>query len=200
MRLLVGLGNPGARCARTRHNLGFLAVDAIQRRHGFRPWRAKFQAELAESAASGEERIYLLKPQTFMNLSGEAVGAASRLYKIAPEQIAVFHDDIDLDPGKLRVKLGGGSAGHNGLRSIDDAIGNGYWRVRVGIGHPGSRELVEPYVLQNFEADELEWVKPLIEAMTEAFPLLVADDTNGFAAKVAAILHPNPKNPPPVEG
>ncbi len=196
MRLLVGLGNPGARYERTRHNLGFLAVNAIQRHHGFRPWRAKFQAELAESATAGE-RIYLLKPQTFMNLSGEAVGAASRLYKIAPDQIAVFHDDIDLDPGKLRVKLGGGSAGHNGLRSIDDAIGNNYWRVRVGIGHPGARELVEPYVLQNFEADELEWLKPLIEAMTEAFPLLVADDTGGFATKVAAILHPNPKNAPP---
>jgi peptidyl-tRNA hydrolase, PTH1 family len=198
MRLLVGLGNPGARYEHTRHNLGFMAVDAIQRHHGFRPWRAKFQGELAESATAGE-RTYLLKPQTFMNLSGDAVGAASRLYKLEPEQIAVFHDDIDLDPGKLRVKLGGGNAGHNGLRSIDDAIGNNYWRVRVGIGHPGARELVEPYVLQNFEADELEWVKPLIEAMTEAFPLLVSDDANGFATKVAAILHPNPKNPPPVQ-
>jgi PTH1 family peptidyl-tRNA hydrolase len=198
MRLLVGLGNPGARYERTRHNLGFMALDSIQKSPGFRPWRAKFQGELAESAAAGE-RTYLLKPQTFMNLSGDAVGAASRLYKLAPEQIAVFHDDIDLDPGKLRVKLGGGNAGHNGLRSIDDAIGNNYWRVRVGIGHPGARELVEPYVLQNFEDDELEWLDPLIAAMTAAFPLLVSDDTNGFATKVAATLHPNPKNPPPVQ-
>jgi len=198
MRLLVGLGNPGARYARTRHNLGFMAIDAIQSRHGFRPWRAKFQAELSETASPGE-RIYLLKPQTFMNLSGEAVGAAARLYKIEPGQIAVFHDDIDLDPGKLRVKRGGGSGGHNGLRSIDDAIGNDYWRVRVGIGHPGSRELVEPYVLQNFERDEMEWVTPTIEALAECYPLLVADDTNGYSTKLAAILHPNPKNPPPAE-
>jgi PTH1 family peptidyl-tRNA hydrolase len=198
MRLLVGLGNPGARYARTRHNLGFMAIDAIQSSHGFRPWRAKFQGELAESADAGE-RIYLLKPQTFMNLSGEAVGAAARLYKLEPGQIAVFHDDIDLDPGKLRVKRGGGSGGHNGLRSIDDAIGNDYWRVRVGIGHPGSRELVEPYVLQNFERDEMEWVTPTIAALAECFPLLVADDTNGFSTRLAAMLHPNPKNPPPAE-
>jgi len=175
-----------------------MAIDAIQKSHGFRPWRAKFQGELAESADAGE-RIYLLKPQTFMNLSGEAVGAASRLYKLEPGQIAVFHDDIDLDPGKLRVKRGGGSGGHNGLRSIDDAIGNDYWRVRVGIGHPGSRELVEPYVLQNFERDEMEWVTPTIAALAECFPLLVADDTNGFSTRLAAMLHPNPKNPPPAE-
>ncbi len=200
MRLLVGLGNPGARYERTRHNIGFLAVDAIQRHHGFRPWRAKFQAELAESATAGE-RVYLLKPQTFMNLSGEAVGAAARFYKIEPDQIAVFHDEIDLDPGKLRVKLGGGSAGHNGLRSIDDAIGNGYWRVRLGIGHPGSRELVRALCAAEFRMPT-RWngSTPLIAAMAEACPLLVADDTNGFATKVAAILHPqSARTRPPAE-
>jgi peptidyl-tRNA hydrolase, PTH1 family len=196
MRLFVGLGNPGARYERTRHNLGFIAVDAIRQRHQFAAWRAKFQGELAEATTKAGEKIYLLKPQTFMNLSGDAVGAASRLYKLDPSQIAVFHDDIDLEPGRLRVKQGGGSAGHNGLRSIDDAIGRDYWRVRVGIGHPGVRELVEPYVLQNFEADEMAWLSPLITAMAEAFPLLVLDDAEGFAAKVAAILKPDRKDAP----
>ncbi|HVA34651.1 MAG TPA: aminoacyl-tRNA hydrolase [Stellaceae bacterium] len=187
MRLIVGLGNPGARYERTRHNAGFMAVDAIQRHHQFAVWRSKFQGELAEATTKAGEKIYLLKPQTFMNLSGDAVGAASRLYKLAPSQVCVIHDDIDLDPGDLRVKRGGGTAGHNGLRSLDDAIGNDYWRVRIGIGHPGARELVEPYVLHDFGSDEIKWLKPLIDALTEAFPLLVLDDTAGFAAKVASL-------------
>ena len=174
-----------------------LATPAKTSPDQFAAWRAKFQGELAVATTKAGERIFLLKPQTFMNLSGDSVGAAARLYKIEPAAIAVFHDDIDLDPGQLRVKRGGGSAGHNGLRSIDDAIGNDYWRVRIGIGHPGARELVEPYVLQNFEADEMAWVTPLIEALAEAFPLLVLDDAAGFATKVAAILRPNPKNAPP---
>jgi len=191
MRLIVGLGNPGARYERTRHNVGFMALDAIQRKHQFAAWRSKFQGELAEATLKAGEKVYLLKPQTFMNLSGDSVGAASRLYKLAPSQIAVFHDDIDLDPGELRVKRGGGTAGHNGLRSLDDAIGNDYWRVRVGIGHPGMKELVEPYVLHDFDADELKWLAPLINAFVEAFPLLVLDDAAGFAAKVAALRPPN---------
>lgn len=196
MRLIVGLGNPGARYERTRHNVGFMALDAIQRKHPFAAWRSKFQGELAEATLKAGEKVYLLKPLTFMNRSGESVGAAARLYKIEPPQICVFHDDIDLDPGELRVKRGGGTAGHNGLRSLDDAVGNDYWRVRVGIGHPGARELVEPYVLHDFDADEIEWLKPLIDAFAEAFSLLVLDDAVRFAAKVAALREPNRKEPP----
>jgi len=190
VRLFVGLGNPGARYERTRHNVGFMALDAIQRKHQFAAWRSKFQGELAEATLKAGEKVYLLKPQTFMNLSGDSVGAAARLYKLDPSQICVFHDDIDLDPGELRVKRGGGTAGHNGLRSLDDAIGNDYWRVRVGIGHPGQRELVEPYVLHDFDADEVKWLTPLIDAFVEAFPLLVLDDTAGFTSKVAALRPP----------
>ena len=133
MKLVVGLGNPGPKYERTRHNIGFMAVDAIVRRHGFGPFRSKFQGEIAEGSIGGE-RIYALKPQTYMNASGEAVGAAARFYKIPPEEIAVLYDEIDLAPGKLKVKRGGGAAGHNGIRSIDAAIGNDYWRVRLGVG------------------------------------------------------------------
>lgn len=195
MRLLVGLGNPGTRYERNRHNIGFMAVDALVRRHGFGPFRGKFQAEIAEGAVAGE-RVYALKPQTFMNLSGDAVGAAARFYKIAPEEIAVIHDDLDLAEGKLRVKRGGGSAGHNGLRSIDEAIGADYWRVRLGIGHPGAKELVMPYVLQNFTAEETSWVAPLVDAVADALPLLVANDAPGFMTRVALILKPPPPKPP----
>ena len=203
MRLIVGLGNPGARYAMNRHNIGFMAVDAIAKRHAFGPWRAKFQGALAEGTI-GDAKIMVLKPETFMNLSGDSVGAAARFYKIEPQEIAVIHDEIDLAEGKMRVKRGGGAAGHNGLRSIDDAIGQDYWRVRVGVGHPGMKELVEAYVLQNFLPEEKLWLEPLIAAMAEAAPLLVADDTSGFMTKVALITKP-PKhtphpNPPPQGG
>jgi PTH1 family peptidyl-tRNA hydrolase len=200
LRLIVGLGNPGARYQRNRHNIGFMAVDAVVRRHGFGPYRGKFQGAIAEGSIGGE-RVYALKPETFMNASGDAVGEAARFYKIAPEEIAVLYDEIDLAPGKLRVKRGGGAAGHNGIRSLDDAIGEDYWRVRLGVGHPGVKELVMPYVLQNFAAEELLWLKPLIEAVAEAMPLLVADDAPGFMNKVALILKPPPpKLPRPTEG
>ncbi|HXQ51514.1 MAG TPA: aminoacyl-tRNA hydrolase [Stellaceae bacterium] len=195
MRLIVGLGNPGARYALTRHNVGFIAVAAFAKRHGFAAFRSKFQGEIAEGDIAGE-RVYALRPQTFMNLSGDAVGAASRFYKIAPSEIAVIHDEIDLAPGKLKVKRGGGTAGHNGLRSIEAAIGADFWRVRIGIGHPGMKELVEPYVLQNFTAEERLWMGPLIDAVAEAMPLLVADDAQGFMTKVALILRPPPPKPP----
>jgi PTH1 family peptidyl-tRNA hydrolase len=195
MRLLVGLGNPGARYAMTRHNVGFMAIDAIARRYDFKPFRPKFQGALAEGQI-GETRLLALKPETFMNASGDSVGAAARFYKIAPEEIAVIHDEIDLADGKMRVKLGGGSAGHNGLRSIDDALGPDYWRVRVGIGHPGMRELVEAYVLQNFSAEDRVWLDPLLAAMAEAAPVLAASDTAGFMSKVALILKPNPPKAP----
>jgi len=195
MRLIVGLGNPGARYERTRHNVGFVAADAIHRRHGFGPWRAKFQGLLAEGVL-GAERVYLLKPQTFMNVSGDSVAEAARFYKIPLAEIAVIHDEIDLEPGKLRVKQGGGAAGHNGLRSIDAVLGEDYWRVRIGVGHPGVKELVEPYVLQNFSAEDQAWLPPLIDAIVDAFPVLIADGTAAFTTKVALILKPNRKEPP----
>ena len=195
MRLIVGLGNPGSRYARNRHNIGFMAVDALVRRHEFSPYRAKFSSEVAEGTVAGE-RVLALKPMTFMNLSGDAVGACARFLKIEPEEIAVIHDELDLAPGKLRVKRGGSSAGHNGLRSIDDAIGPDYWRVRLGIGHPGSKELVLPYVLQNFDAEEIGWVGPLNDAIAEALPLLVKNDAPAFMSKVALILNPPPPKPP----
>ncbi|SRR5579875_149780 len=194
MRLIVGLGNPGARYERTRHNVGFMAADAIHRRHDFGPWRAKFEGLLAEGALHGS-RAYLLKPQTFMNASGESVAEAARFYKIPPAEIVVIHDEIDLEPGKLRVKQGGGAAGHNGLRSIDALIGEDYWRVRIGVGHPGVKELVEPYVLQNFSTDDLAWLPPLIDAVAEAFPVLIADGAAAFTTKVALLLKPNRKAP-----
>ncbi len=194
MRLIVGLGNPGPRYERNRHNIGFMAVDACVRRHGFGPFRAKFEGMIAEGNVAGE-RIYALKPQTYMNLSGDCVGAAARFYKIPPEEIAVIYDEIDLQPGKIRVKRGGGAAGHNGVRSIDAAIGADYWRVRLGVGHPGLKELVQAYVLQNFTAEEMRWVLPLVEATAEALPLLVEDDPPGFANKVALILNPPPPKP-----
>ncbi len=196
MRLLVGLGNPGARYERTRHNIGFMAADAIVRRHGLPPFRAKFQGEVTEGLIGGV-RTLVLKPQTFMNLSGDSVGAAARFYKIEPREIAVLHDELDLAPGKLKVKQGGGAAGHNGLRSIDANLGPDYWRVRLGIGHPGAKELVLAYVLQNFAAEEQSsWLPALIDAIAEATPLLAADDVASFMSKVSTILNPRPPKPP----
>lgn len=190
MRFLVGLGNPGARYARNRHNIGFMAVDAIARRHRASGFRSRFKGELAEASIGGE-RVLLLKPQTFMNASGEAVGAAARFFKILPEDVIAIHDEIDLRPGKLRVKRGGGSAGHNGLRSIDAEIGPDYWRVRIGVGHPGIKELVQPYVLQNFSSEELTgWVGPLLDALAETIPLLVSGAPDAFMSEVARRFAP----------
>ncbi len=185
MRLVVGLGNPGLRYAKNRHNIGFIAVDAIARRYGLPAFRDRFKGELSEGPIGGEKRL-LLKPQTFMNASGEAVLAAASFYRIPPGEIVVIHDEIDLKPGKLRVKRGGGSAGHNGLRSIDALLGADYWRVRIGVGHPGVKELVQPYVLQNFPAEEIsEWAGPLVDALAETFPLLLAGDPPAFMSEVA---------------
>jgi peptidyl-tRNA hydrolase, PTH1 family len=193
MRLIVGLGNPGARYARNRHNIGFMAAEAIARCYGFAAPRSRFKGELAEGAIAGE-RCLLLRPQTFMNDSGEAVLAAMSFYKIAPGDIVVIHDEIDLRPGKVRVKCGGGAAGHNGLRSIDAMIGPDYWRVRIGVGHPGIKELVQPYVLQNFPADELRlWVEPLVAAVAETLPLLLDGTPQAFMSEVARLC------PPPAE-
>jgi peptidyl-tRNA hydrolase, PTH1 family len=185
MRLVVGLGNPGSRYARNRHNIGFMAADAIARRHGFSGFRSRFKGELAEGSRGGE-RVLLLKPQTFMNASGESVGEAARFFKILLSDIIVIHDEIDLRPGKVRVKRGGGSAGHNGLRSIDAILGPDYWRVRIGVGHPGVKELVQPYVLQNFSGEELTgWVEPLLAAVAETAPLLLSDAPDAFMSEVA---------------
>lgn len=187
MRLVVGLGNPGARYARNRHNIGFMAVEAIARRHGLPAFRSRFKGELSEGVIAGERRL-LLRPQTFMNLSGEAVLGAMSFYKIAPGDIAVIHDELDLRPGKVRVKRGGGSAGHNGLRSIDALIGPDYWRVRIGIGHPGIKELVHPYVLQNFTADEMRgWVETLVDAVAETIPFLLEGAPDAFMSEVARL-------------
>jgi peptidyl-tRNA hydrolase, PTH1 family len=190
MRLLVGLGNPGSRYARNRHNIGFMVADTVARRYGFSGFRDRFKGEIAEGSI-GDARVLLLKPQTFMNDSGESVLAAMSFYKIPPGEICVMHDELDLKPGKVRVKRGGGSAGHNGLRSIDALIGPDYWRVRLGIGHPGIRELVQPYVLQNFPADEAsEWVAPLVDAVAETIPLLIAGDAPAFMSEVARRFTP----------
>jgi PTH1 family peptidyl-tRNA hydrolase len=190
MRLVVGLGNPGARYTRNRHNIGFMAADAIARRHGFSPFRDRFKGELAEGTIAGERRL-LLKPQTFMNVSGESVLAAMSFYKIRPEEIVVIHDELDLRPGKVRVKLGGGNAGHNGLRSIDALIGPDFWRLRIGIGHPGVKELVHPYVLQNFPAEEISlWVTPLVDAVAETVPLLLGGAPDAFMSEVARRFAP----------
>jgi len=198
MRLVVGLGNPGARYARNRHNIGFMAVDAVARRHSAAGFRSRFKGELAEASIGGE-RVLLLKPQTFMNASGESVGEAARFFKLLLSDIIVIHDEIDLRPGKLRVKRGGGSAGHNGLRSIDALLGPDYWRVRIGVGHPGVKELVQPYVLQNFPGEELTvWVEPLLSAVAETIPLLVSGAPDAFMSEVARRFAPPNDGPEPV--
>lgn len=190
MRLVVGLGNPGSRYARNRHNIGFMAAEAIARRHGFPGFRNRFKGELAEASIGGERRL-LLKPQTFMNASGESVTEAARFFKILPCEILVIHDEIDLRPGKLRVKLGGGNAGHNGLRSIDALLGPDYWRMRIGVGHPGIKELVQPYVLQNFSGEEVTgWVEPLLDAVAETIPLLLSGAPDAFMSEVARRFAP----------
>jgi PTH1 family peptidyl-tRNA hydrolase len=195
MRLIVGLGNPGRRYAQNRHNVGFMALEAIARRWGASGFRSRFDGELAEASIGGERRL-LLKPQTFMNDSGESVAATARFLKLAPDEIVVIHDEIDLKPGKLRVKCGGGNAGHNGLRSIDAALGPEYWRVRIGVGHPGRKELVHPYVLRNFAAEEVTlWVEPLLAAVAETIPLLLSGAADAFMSEVARRFQPPDPDP-----
>lgn len=183
MRLFVGLGNPGAKYARNRHNIGFMAVDEIARRHGFAPWRRRFQAETSEGML-GPERVILLKPTTYMNDSGRSVREAAGFFKIALGDVSVFHDELELPPGKVRVKIGGGIAGHNGLRSISAHIGNDYRRVRLGIGHPGVKELVHGHVLSDFAKSDNEWVATLCEAVAEHAPLLAKGTDATFANRV----------------
>ena len=183
MRLFVGLGNPGSKYAHNRHNIGFMAVDEIARRHGFAPWRRRFQGETAEGTLD-RERVVLLKPLTFMNESGRAVQEAANFFKLAADEITVFQDELELPPAKVRVKVGGGIAGHNGLRSISSHIGNDYRRVRLGIGHPGVKELVHGYVLSDFAKDDRPWVEALREAIADNAGLLATDRDSTFQNKV----------------
>jgi PTH1 family peptidyl-tRNA hydrolase len=183
MLLFVGLGNPGAKYAHNRHNVGFMVADEIARRHGFAPWRRRFQGETAEGTLE-RERIILLKPMTFMNDSGQAVQEASAFFKLAPNEITVFHDEIELPPAKVRVKVGGGIAGHNGLRSVSAHVGNDYRRVRIGVGHPGIKELVHGHVLNDFAKDERPWVDALREAIADNAGLLATGRDSTFQNKV----------------
>jgi PTH1 family peptidyl-tRNA hydrolase len=183
MRLFVGLGNPGAKFAHNRHNIGFIVVNEIARRHGFAPWRRRFQGETAEGTLD-HERVILLRPSTFMNDSGRAVQEAANFFKLAADEIIVFQDELELPPAKVRVKVGGGIAGHNGLRSISSHIGNEYRRVRLGIGHPGIKELVHSYVLSDFAKDERPWVEALGEAIADNAGLLATGRDSTFQNKV----------------
>ncbi|GAB4142719.1 MAG: aminoacyl-tRNA hydrolase [Sphingomonadales bacterium] len=190
MLLLVGLGNPGPRYAGNRHNIGFMAIDKIAARHGFSPPRERFAGECREGLLDGE-KVMLLKPQTYMNRSGQAVGEAMRFYKLAPADVAVLYDEIDLAPGKLKVKQGGGAAGHNGIRDIASHIGPDFRRIRLGVGHPGVKELVERHVLSDFAKADQAWLEPLLDAVAAAAPWLARGDDARFASDVALILKPN---------
>jgi len=193
MKLFVGLGNPGAQYAFNRHNVGFMAVDAIAAAHDFPSWRKRFSGLLAEGKL-GSEAVLLFKPQTFMNESGRAVGEAVRFYKLDLGDVVVFHDELDLAPGKVRVKTGGGIAGHNGLKSLTAHIGNNYVRVRIGIGHPGSKELVTGYVLRDFPKAEHEWLEPLLGAIAAKAPYLAEGANDKFQSRVAYAMQPEPED------
>lgn len=183
MRLLVGLGNPGARHVGNRHNIGFMAVQAIAKRHGIGPWRRRFQGVACEGPVGGE-RALLLLPGTYMNESGRAVAEAARFYKLSPSDITVFHDELDLPPGKVRVKVGGGVAGHNGLRSITEQVGNDYRRVRIGIGHPGVKEIVYAYVLSDFAKSEWPAFAALVDIIADNVDLIMRGEDASFQNKV----------------
>ena len=189
MQLIVGLGNPGAQYAGNRHNIGWMAVDRIAADHGFSPWRARFQGLAAEGRLGGE-KVVALKPQTFMNTSGQSVGEAMRYLKLDPADVVVLHDELDLAPGKVRVKTGGGHAGHNGLRSIHQHVGEGYRRVRLGIGHPGHKDRVSGYVLSDFAKADADWLNDVIRGVSDGAPALAARDDARFATLVAARTQP----------
>jgi peptidyl-tRNA hydrolase, PTH1 family len=184
MQLIVGLGNPGDKYARNRHNIGFMAVDAIAARHNFPAFRQKFSGLISEGTIDGE-RVLLLKPQTFMNASGDSVVAAANFYKLTAAEITVFYDEIDLVPGKVRVKRGGGSGGHNGIRSIDPQVGPDYRRVRLGVGHPGHKDGVMPHVLGDFSKADQEWLVPVLDAVADNTGRLLKGDDNTFMNKLA---------------
>ncbi len=196
MKLFIGLGNPGTKYAGNRHNIGFMALDRIAADHGFGPWRRAFHGLVAEGRL-GAERVILLKPETFMNLSGQSVQAAMTYHKIAPGDLVVFHDELDLAPGKLKVKVGGGHAGHNGLRSIHGHIGEAYGRVRLGIGHPGHKDAVAAYVLHDFSKADQDWLEPLLTGLSEGAAALAAGDAGRFQTTVALRTNPPRSSTPP---
>jgi PTH1 family peptidyl-tRNA hydrolase len=199
MLVLAGLGNPGAGYAGHRHNMGFMAVDAIASLHRFAPWRKKFQGDMAEGEIAGT-RILLLKPMTYMNLSGQSVAAALGFYKLGPDALIVLHDEIDILLGRVKVKAGGGHGGHNGIRDIMAHIGPDFRRVRIGVGHPGEKDLVHNHVLQDFAKQERELAAKVIEAVAAEAPRLVAGDDGGFMSRVAFLLAPpKPKKEKPPE-
>lgn len=183
MKIFAGLGNPGSKYQGNRHNIGFMAIDAIHRKLPFGPWSKKFKAEISEGDIGGE-KILLMKPQTFMNLSGESVGEAMRFYKLAPADITVFHDELDLPAAKVRVKIGGGHGGHNGLKSMDAHCGRDYRRVRLGIGHPGHKALVQSHVLGDFGKGEEAWVDDLCRIIADSAALLAKGEDGSFQNKV----------------
>jgi PTH1 family peptidyl-tRNA hydrolase len=195
MHLIVGLGNPGAQHSGHRHNVGFMAAGAIARRHGFSPAREKFHSLAAEGTLAGDKAL-ILWPQTYMNDSGRAVQAAMQFYKAEPGDVVVLYDEIDLEFGKVRVKKGGGAAGHNGIRSVDAHIGPDFWRVRIGVGHPGVKELVKHYVLHDFDAEEKPEVEKMIGAIADNFALLFERGHEHFMTKVALAINPPPPKPP----
>lgn len=187
MLLWAGLGNPEPGMARQRHNIGFMAIDAIARRHGFTPWRQRFKGLVAEGTI-GRERILALKPGTYMNRSGESIQPAAAFFKLPSEAITAFHDELDMAPAKVRVKRAGGAAGHNGLRSMDQVLGTqDYWRVRLGIGHPGDKARVHGHVLGDFGKDDQLWLPGLLDAVADAAPLLAEGQPEAFMTKVALL-------------
>ncbi len=189
MKLIAGLGNPGGKYAANRHNIGFMAVDEIARRHGFSPWRRRFSGLAAEGRLGGD-KVILLKPMTYMNESGRSLGEAMRFYKLEPADVLVIHDELDLAPGKARIKSGGGHAGHNGLRSIMAHIGADFHRLRLGIGHPGDKRRVHDYVLRDFTRAERKWLEPLLEAVADNAPLLVEEDYSTFLNRLHMAVAP----------
>ncbi|HET7334129.1 MAG TPA: aminoacyl-tRNA hydrolase [Rhizomicrobium sp.] len=194
--LIAGLGNPGADYARNRHNAGFMAVDVIHESYDFSPWRSKFHGAVSEGSF-GKRKVILLKPMTYMNDSGMSVAPAARFFKIAPPDIVVIHDELDLAAGKMRMKAGGGDAGHNGLRSISAALGPTYRRLRIGVGHPGDKSRVHGHVLNNFSKADEDWLVPMLSAIAEAAPLLARNDDARFTTKISLALNPPVKNPKP---
>ena len=189
MKLFAGLGNPGGKYASNRHNIGFMAVDRIAADHGFGPWRRACQGLVSEGRLA-DAKIILLKPETFMNLSGQSVQAAMAFHKILPADVVVFHDELDLAPGKLRTKMAGGHAGHNGLRSIHGHIGDAYGRVRLGIGHPGHKDAVADYVLHDFAKADADWLEDLLQGLSDGAALLAAGEDAKFLTKVALRMAP----------
>ncbi len=190
MLLLVGLGNPGSQYAKHRHNVGFMAVDAVCSAHSFGPFRQRFQGQLAEGRLVGK-RAFALKPATFMNESGRAVAQAVRFHKLDPEHVVVFYDELDLPPGKVRIKRGGGHGGHNGIRSIESHIGKEFWRVRIGIGHPGDKARVQGYVLHDFAKADRAWLDPLLDSLAADAGLLAEGEADRLMTKLALLAQPS---------